>query len=236
MSNVENKQQKTKKKLIITISIIAVVALASVGVVIWSLMGGFDASAYTDSVLQHKFMGKTSQLSEMVDGIDKTALEKQYQAGVSDFVTHYFADIVADEELQGQCVTLGTQLFGKAKFRVLEAEKVSRKEYRVSVEYEPMDVLAKYETVKQQGLEVCTAKMQKGEYKGTVDEIQAQLVKEYAGSCYTGLEALVKEAGYSETESVVLTVKKDENGVFGLDSTELSQLMGKIMGLDAIQD
>ncbi len=236
MSNVEEKKQKTKKKLIITISIIAVAALASLGVVVSSLLQGFDAGGYADAVLHHKFMGKTAQLSEMVDGVDKKELEEQYRTGISEFVTHYFADVMADEELQEQCVTLGTELFGKARFQVLEAEKISRKEYRVPVEYEPMDVLVKYENVKQQGLDACTAKMQKGEYKGTGDEIFAQMEKEFAGSCYAGLETLVKDVGYSEKETVVLTVKKDENGVFGLDSAELSQLMGKIMGIEQKQD
>lgn len=236
MSNVEEKK-KTKKKLIITISIIAVIGVAALGIVFSGLVNGFDAKAYTEAVLRQNFRGETAALSTMVEGATEEELTEQYEKGVVTFVENNITGgIAVDEELQKKYYDLGKKIFAELKFEVKEAERISRNEYRVPVEYQSTNLFTKFKEATNQELKNCNAKMEKGEYKGTFDEINMQMQTEFVSNCYTQLENLVKDMSYLERTSVIFTVKKDENGVFGLDSKELSQFMEKILGLDAIQD
>ena len=69
-----------------------------------------------------------------------------------------------------------------------------------------------------------------------MDTINQQMQAEYA----TNLASMLKEANetmeFGDEESIVLSVKKGENGLYVIDGTQIGQFLLKIMGLGENQD
>ena len=70
------------------------------------------------------------------------------------------------------------------KYQVNEAEKISRKEYDVSVEFQPSDVFLQFITSIQTESENLKQKAENGEYQGTKEEINAQMQSEFLNRSY----------------------------------------------------
>ncbi len=236
-NNIEEKKKSTKIKVGIAAAIVAVLGIVAVGIVFLGIFRDFDAQAYTRGILNQTFKGDAKDLVEVIEIEDETALQTQYEQGVQSFVdNNIITDIPMDDELKGKYYELGKTIFNSMRYEVLEAEKINKKEYKVPVEFQSTDIFSQFTKSVKNEEKKLLKKVEKGEYKGTRKEINAQMQAEFLANCYTQLETLSKEMTYGEKSTMTFTVKADDNGSFGLNEQELYDFIVKIMGLDAIQD
>lgn len=122
------------------------------------------------------------------------------------------------------------------RYNVQSAEKVSKTEYKVSVEISPADVFSRFvEGVKQDSEEILQ-KARNGEYSGTEEEISAQMQSEFLWHSYELLSTYSEEITYGDKTTVTLRVTAGEDKQFSIDEEELEELKIKILRLDEIQD
>lgn len=219
------------------IAISILVGLALLGVVIFGIFKDFDAQGYVDSILRQTFVGDVKVAAQMADETTEEELLVQYEEGIRSFVSsNIIGGVTMSEEMQNQYVELCKDIFKSAKFEVKEAEKLSGKEYKVPVEYQSSDIFKNFsEDVKEEYRQL-VQKVDAGEYKGTEEEINAQMQKEFLENTYHLLEAAHKDAKYAEKETMIFTVKKGASDLYTVDEAQVYQFVLKIMGLDEIQD
>lgn len=230
---------KSKKGLVTGIIIGAVILLIGIGAVVlrMGLFKSFDAQGYVKATLDQNFKGEVKELATMVDGKSEKELMKQYEEGVEVFVTKNIATgIEMDKELEAKYIKLCEKIFASMKYDVKEAEKLEKGLYEVPVEFQSTDVFAQYMKLVKEESEHLVEKVEKGEFQGTVEEINAQMQEEYLNNAYELLEKAQKEAKYGEKKTMKFTVKQDENGLYMMDDAQIYEFILKIMGLDAIQD
>ena len=197
----------------------------------------FDAKTYTEVVLDQTLQGKIGEEADIIEGSTKEQLLAQYEAGIEAFVQNNIVnDAPMSEEMQAQYVALMKQAFAAMKYKVGEAEKVDKQTFRVPVTYQPTDLFAKFAAAVSEETKALEKKTFAGEYKGTQEEIHAQMQDEFLNNCYAHMEQLVTEITYGEQQTMVLTVQAGETGQFSIPAEELTQFIEKILGLDAIQD
>lgn len=232
---------KSKKKIMVIAGSIAAVLLLAV--VLFFALGGaelfrdFDASGYTRAVLDQTFQGKVEEAAGMIEEQTKEELYAQYEEGVESFVENNITSgIEMEESLKEKYIALAKTIFASMKYEVKEAEKISRREYQVPVEYKAADIFPNFVASVSEEYARLNEKAEKGEYQGAVEEINAQMQTEFLNNCYELLNTKYQEASYREPETMIFTVKEDENGLFSLDETQIYEFITKIMGLDEIQD
>ena len=161
---------KSKKGTVAAIAVIIVL----VGIVCIGLLRDFDAQGYVRAILNQRFS------EEILEDTSKKELLKQYDEGIESFVSDYITNgVEIDSELEKKFVDLCKEIFGAMKYQVNEAEKISRKEYDVSVEFQPSDVFLQFITSIQTESENLKQKAENGEYQGTKEEINAQMQSEF---------------------------------------------------------
>lgn len=231
------KKKGSKKAIMITVGvIIVIVLLAIVGRRI--LVQDFDAKAYVSAMLDQTFKGDEEALLTIVEGTTQKALNEQYEAEITDFVEKNIAvGVNMDDEMKAKHIALCKDIFGAMKYSVGEAEKISNSEYRVPVKYQTADIFTKFMAAEATEYARIMEKVQKGEYKGeTQEENDLQMKQEYLNNTYEMLKRAYEEVQYAKAETIVFTVKKNEDGVFTLDSKQIYEFTTKIMGFDEIQD
>ena len=125
---------KSKKGTVAAIVVIIVL----VGIVCIGLLRDFDAQGYVRAILNQRFLGDVTEAEEILEDTSKKELLKQYDEGIESFVSDYITNgVEIDSELEKKFVDLCKEIFGAMKYQVNEAEKISRKEYDVSVEFQP---------------------------------------------------------------------------------------------------
>lgn len=226
-----------KKKYILIASAIGVVFAIAVTIACVSLFQGFSATKYAEAVLEQTMEGKVSALVSMTKGLTEDAAKKQYETTVSDFVTNVVAKgLTLDDEQKKACVKECKEIFEDMKYNVSNEKKISDTEYEVTVTYKKSDVMTKLKALAEAETARINAKVENGEYRGTLDAINQQMQAEYA----TNLASMLKEANetmeFGDEESIVLSVKKGENGLYVIDGTQIGQFLLKIMGLGENQD
>ena len=108
-----------------------------VGIVCIGLLRDFDAQGYVRAILNQRFLGDVTEAEEILEDTSKKELLKQYDEGIESFVSDYITNgVEIDSELEKKFVDLCKEIFGAMKYQVNEAEKISRKEYDVSVEFQ----------------------------------------------------------------------------------------------------
>ena len=218
-----------------TAAIIAVIVVL-VGIVCVGLLRDFDAQGYVRAILNQRFQGDVTEAEEILEDTTKKELVRQYEEGVENFVAAYITNgVEMDEALEQKFVELCKEIFRSMKYQVNEAEKISRKEYDVSVEFEPADVFPQFIASIQTESENLKQKAENGEYKGTKEEINVQMQNEFLNRSYELLEAAYQNMQYKGTETIVFKVKSNENNVFSMNEEEISSLITKILRLDEIQ-
>ena len=218
-----------------TAAIIAVIVVL-VGIVCMGLLRDFDAQGYVRAILNQRFQGDVTEAEEILEDTTKKELVRQYEEGIENFVAAYITNgVEMDETLEQKFVELCKEIFGSMKYQVNEAEKISRKEYDVSVEFEPADVFPQFIASIQTESENLKQKAENGEYKGTKEEINVQMQNEFLNRSYELLEAAYQNMQYKDTETIVFKVKSNENNVFSMNEEEISALITKILRLDEIQ-
>ena len=218
-----------------TVAIIAVIVVL-VGIVCVGLLRDFDAQGYVRAILNQRFQGDVTEAEEILEDTTKKELVRQYEEGIENFVAAYITNgVEMDETLEQKFVELCKEIFSSMKYQVNEAEKISRKEYDVSVEFEPADVFPQFIASIQTESENLKQKAENGEYKGTKEEINVQMQNEFLNRSYELLEAAYKNMQYKDTETIVFKVKSNEKNVFSMNEEEISALITKILRLDEIQ-
>lgn len=218
-----------------TAAIIAVIVVL-VGIVCMGLLRDFDAQGYVRAILNQRFQGDVTEAEEILEDTTKKELVRQYEEGIENFVAAYITNgVEMDETLEQKFVELCKEIFSSMKYQVNEAEKISRKEYDVSVEFEPADVFPQFIASIQTESENLKQKAENGEYKGTKEEINVQMQNEFLNRSYELLEAAYKNMQYKDTETIVFKVKSNEKNVFSMNEEEISALITKILRLDEIQ-
>ena len=226
---------KLKKNTIMLI--LGALVLLVAGALTFFMFKEFDAQGYVNAVLEQHFEGKVDKLSSFVVDKSKDELEKQYEDGVVAFVENNITNgIEMEEELKKQYVDLCKKIFKEMKYTVKEAEKISMKEYHVSVEYQATSVFQKFAASITEESARLLDKVDKGEYKGTLEEINAQMQKEFLENCYLLFETAYQEMEYAEAETEVFVIKKNERGLFELDDEQINEFVKKIMGTQVNQD
>ena len=225
---------KSKKGLIAVIAVILVAMGILVGMV---LTRDFDAEKYVSVVLDQTFRGEVTGATEIIDGTTEEELYQQYEDGVTAFVkNNIISGVEVDAEAEAKFIELGKNIFGSMKYEIVGVEKISRDEYDVKVSYQPADVFLKYIEYVALESQKITDKVEAGEYKGTVDEINAQMEAEFLAAAYTLLEQAYTNMEFGEAQEMEFIVKVGATELYQIREDELQKLMVKIMRLDEIQD
>lgn len=223
---------KSKKR----IAVLSVMLIVLIGIVCVALLKDFDAQGYVRAILNQRFKGNVTEAEEILEDSTKKELLKQYNEGIEAFVADYIINgVEMDAELKGKFVELGKEIFSDMKYQVNEAEKISRKEYDVSVEFQPSDVFLQFIKAIQAESENLKQKAENGEYKGTKEEINAQMQSEFLNRSYELLEKAYQNMQYGEIETIVFKVKSNDKNVFSMKEEEISSFITKILRLDEIQ-
>lgn len=224
---------KSKRNMIITIAVMVVLA----GIACLGLIRDFDAQGYVRAVLDQTFQGEVKDAAEIMDGADEDELYAQYEKGIDKFVAgNITGGVPMEEEMTKEYTALCKEIFGAMKYNVSEAEKINRKEYDVKVEFQPADVFPKFMEAVGGISGKLKEKTELGEYKGTKEEIDAQMKKEFLDESYKALKAACENMQYGEKQTIVFKVKSDEGSVFSVEENDVSALITKILRLDEIQD
>lgn len=232
------KEKKTLSKKTIGIIIGAVAAVIALGtVVVFGMNRDFEADKYVNVILDYTFKGESKGAGEMFDEASLSQMKKQYEDNITAFVEkNITGGIAVDAEIKEKYTALCKDIFKAMKYKVKKVEKVSGDEYKVTVEYQAANIFGTYMETATQEAGKLLEKVQRGEYQGTQDEINAQMQQETIANDYTLLDAAYQNVQYGDKETVVFTVKRGENQAFALDSASLSEFLAKIMALDANQD
>ena len=225
---------KSKKGLIAVIAVILITIGVLVGMV---LTKDFDAEKYVSVVLDQTFRGEVEGATEIIDGVTEEELYQQYEEGVTAFVkNNIISGVEIDAEAEAKFIELGKNIFGSMKYEIVGVEKISKDEYDVKVSYQPADVFLKYIEYIATESQKITDKVEAGEYKGTVDEINAQMESEFLASAYTLLEQAYTNMEFGEAAEMEFIVKVGATELYQVREDELQKSMVKIMRLDEIQD
>ena len=220
--------KKIKKGMLVISTMILVLGMTA--------CGKFDAKGYTQSLLDQMFQGTTKELASFDKDADERELERQYNEYIKTFSSGLTEGLQISEEMAEKYNTLCKEIFRTQKYAVVEEEKIDKNEYKVTVEIQPSDVFVKWKEALNTGVDTMQQKVELGEYKGTEEEILAQIQEDIIVESYEQLELSYKEAQYDEKENIVLTIKKGESEKFQADDKEISQLITKILRLDEILD
>ena len=175
----DNQNEKKLNKNSFIIASLAVFGAASVAIVASWFLRDFDAQGYVNAVLNQHYQGTVEDMAGFVDQ-SRAELYAQYEEGVISFVQNNITSgIEIDEELEQKYVDLGKEIFRIMRYNVKEAEKISAKEYNVPVEYQTMNIFPVFIEMVQQESQNILDKVEKGEYAGTVEEINEQMQDEF---------------------------------------------------------
>jgi small nuclear ribonucleoprotein (snRNP)-like protein len=227
-----------KKKNIIIISIIGVVFVAALGLVGMKVFQGFSAKKYVDAVLDQNVNGEVGSIVGMTKGLTEDAAKKQYEQTVEGFLNNVVAaeSLPLDEEQKKACMDACKDIFAELNYRVVDEKKVDDKEYEVTVQIKVSDVIAKLKTLLEAETERINTKVENGEYRGTMEEIDAQMKADYAVKLADVLKEAAKTMKDGESKTVVVTVKKGENGLYNIEGSQISEILTKMMGLSKKED
>ena len=232
------KEKKTISKKTIGIIVGAIVAVIALGaVVVLGMNRDFKADKYVNVILDYTFKGDSKGAGEMFDEASLSQMKKQYEDNITAFVEkNITGGIAVDEEMKEKYTALCKDIFKAMKYNVTKVEKVNGDEYKVTVEYQAANIFGTYMETATQEAGKLLEKVQRGEYQGTQDEINAQMQQETIANDYTLLDAAYQNVQYGEKETFVFAVKRSESEAFALDSAALSEFLAKIMDLDVKQD
>lgn len=224
---------KSKKSMVAVI----VSSVVLLGIVVMWLLRDFDAQGYVNAILDQTFQGNVENAVTFVDDKTEEELQKQYEEGIQSFVESNITNgIEMEEELEAQYVALCKEIFKNMTYSVKEAEKINRKEYHVPVEYRSSDVFQRFtEAVAAESARLLE-KVDKGEYKGTMEEINQQMQQEFLNNCYELFKTAYEEMEYAESETIIFVVKRNEDRLFTVDDAQMQEFVVKIIGLDEKQD
>lgn len=197
--------------------------------------GGFDAAGYTEAILDLQFQGDTKNALTLVAGATQQNLNEMHQEFISGFTASYITDgmDIRDED-EEKFAVLVASVFSSMRYEVGKADKTGKKEYEVPVVIEPSDTFLRYkDLVTEDGLRI-SEKIKSGKYKGSDEQVRAQVMEEIAGRAYELLERAHEDSVYGEKQTVILKIKADTSDIYSIDEDDMDNLIAKILRLDEI--
>lgn len=196
----------------------------------------FNPQSYVKAVLDQSLKGEVRVASQLMEGTTQDKLYEQYEAGIASFVKNSItggAEI--DKELQEKYIELCKKVFGAMKYEVKGAKDSKDGGYEVTVSYKPANVFSNLITKIGEENEKLTEKVENGEYRGTLEEINSQMQKDFLTNAYVLFEECYKDIEYGEEETYVFKIVKDTEGMYDLDEAQISEFITKILNLDVNQ-
>lgn len=226
-----------KRNMIIGAGAAAAVILVVGLLAVFGVFRGFNPEGYVKAVLDQSLKGEVRVASQMMAGTTEDKLYAQYEAGITSFVTNSLTSgAELDEELQEKYVELCKKVFAAMKYEVEEAKEGKDGGYEVTVSYKPANVFTNFITKIGEETARLKEKVDNGEvYRGTLEEINSQMQKDFLSNAYTLFEECYETIEYSEEETYVFTIVKDAEGMYDLDEAQVSEFITKILNLDEIQ-
>jgi len=227
-----------KKKNILIISIIGVVFVLAVGLACFSLFRGFSAKKYVTAVLEQHTEGNVGAIVGMTKGLTEDAAKAQYEQTMEGFLNNVIdADsLPLDEEQKKECLDACKAIFKELNYSVGEEKKINGNEYQVTVKYKASDVLVKLKAILEAETARLNAKVEAGEYRGSMEEIDTLMKTEYAVNLASMLKKAAEQMEDGESGTITVIVKKGENGLYSMSGAQISEFLAKIMGLNEKQD
>ena len=227
----------TKKRNMLIGAGAAAVVIIVVGLLaVLGVFRGFNPEGYVKAVLDQSLKGEVRVASQLMEGTTEDQLRAQYEAGITSFVKNSIASgVELEDELQGKYVELCKKVFGAMKYEVKEAKDTKDGGFEVTVSYKPANVFANFITKIGEENARLTEKVENGEYRGTLEEINSQMQKDFMTNAYTLFEESYSAIEYGEEETYVFTIVKDAEGMYDLDEAQISEFIVKILNLDENQ-
>lgn len=227
----------TKKRNMIIGAGAAAVVIIVVGLLAaFGVFRGFNPEGYVKAVLDQSLKGEVRVASQLMEGTTEDQLLKQYEAGITSFVKNSITSgAELDDELQGKYIELCKKVFGAMKYEVKEAKDSKDGGYEVTVSYKPANIFTNFIAKIGEENARLTEKVENGEYRGTLEEINSQMQKDFLTNAYTLFEESYSAIEYGEEETYVFTIVKDAEGMYDLDEAQISEFITKILNLDEIQ-
>lgn len=226
-----------KKKKSIIIGAVAGAVILVIGLIALSgVFRGFDPENYVEAVLNQSLKGDVGAASQLMVHTTKEELREQYEAGITSFVNNSILNgVEVDEELEGKYVKLCKKLFADMKYSIKESKGTKDGGYEVVVSYQTSNVFNNFIVAIEEEKQHLNDKMENGEYRGTLEEINGQMQKDFLTNAYTAFETCFENIEYGEKETYVFEITKDQDGKYGMEETQISEFITKILNLDEIQ-
>jgi len=220
---------KRLKRLIAVLTVCALVAgMTGCG-------SRFDASGYTEAILNLQFQGDTTNARTFLDGTTQTSLSQMYKEFVENFVAAYITSgMTVGETRSEEFADLASSVLTSMRYEVGKAKKAGKKEYEVPVVIEPADTFIRYQDLLTEDSIKISNKIKKGGYKGSEEEIESQVLTDIADHAYDLLAKAHEDTQYGEKETVILKVKADSDDIYSIDEDDMDNLIKKILRLDEI--
>lgn len=222
---------RKQKRILLCFGLLLGMSMAGCG-----LLKGFDAEAYTDAVLKQRLAGDTKAIAGLTEDMSKEELTAQYEEEIQTFVAGYITkDVAMGEELTEKYTALCSEIFKNLKYETGEAEKKEKNTYDVKVDIYPTDTFVIFSEKLKHPADEMVQKAENGEYKGTEEEIKAQMQSEFLEYSYTLLEESCEEAQNGKKQTVVLTISNKEEKGFAVEEESFSNFLTAILRLDEVK-
>lgn len=222
---------RKQKRILLCFSLLLGMSMAGCG-----LLKGFDAEAYTDAVLKQRLAGDTKAIAGLTEDMSKEELTAQYEEEIQTFVAGYITkDVAMGEELTEKYTALCSEIFKNLKYETGEAEKKEKNTYDVKVDIYPTDTFVIFSEKLKHPADEMVQKAENGEYKGTEEEIKAQMQREFLEYSYTLLEESCEEAQNGKKQTIVLTISNKEEKGFAVEEESFSNFLTAILRLDEVK-
>lgn len=222
---------RKQKRILLCFCLLLGMSMAGCG-----LLKGFDAEAYTDAVLKQRLAGDTKAIAGLTEDMSKEELTAQYEKEIQTFVAGYITkDVAMGEELTEKYTALCSEIFKNLKYETGEAEKKEKNTYDVKVDIYPTDTFVIFSEKLKHPADEMVQKAENGEYKGTEEEIKAQMQSEFLEYSYTLLEESCEEAQNGKKQTVVLTISNKEEKGFAVEEESFSNFLTAILRLDEVK-
>lgn len=225
-----------KRNIIIGAGAAGVAILIFVILAVLGVFHRFNPEGYVKAVLDQSLKGEVKVASELMAGATEETLYKQYETGITSFVKNSIANgVEMDQELEQKYVELCKKVFGVMKYQIKEAKDAKNGGYEVTVSYNPTNVFTQFIVKIGEENARLTQKVENGEYRGSLEEINSQLQKDFLTNAYTLFEECYSGIEYGEEETYTFVIVKDAKGMYDLDEAQISQFITKILNLDENQ-
>ena len=121
------------------------------------------------------------------------------------------------------------------KYEVKETKDAKDGGFEVTISYQPSNVFTNFITKIAEENQRITEKVENGEYRGTLEEINNQMQQDFLTNAYVLFEECFGSMEYGEEETYVFKIVKDGEGMYDLDETQISEFITKILDLDENQ-